>query len=219
MEEIQMSDLVVITFLSLDGVMQSPGAPDEDRSGGFELGGWQVPLLDDSANKIIDGLFAVAGGFLLGRKTYDIFSAYWPKQTDPKNTAAAALNQLPKYVVSHSLTDANATWNNSHVIHGDSNAAVAAEITRIKRESLPKSKQLHVWGSGNLVRTLAQHDLVDEYQLWFHPVILGSGKRLFEPGFTPAAFEVVGTEQTKKGITINRYRRAGNVKTGTFDES
>jgi dihydrofolate reductase len=205
-----MSDLVVITFLSLDGVMQAPGAPDEDTSNGFELGGWQVPFADDDMNRIIDGLFADAGAFLLGRKTYEIFASYWPKQTDPKNKVATALNQLPKHVVSRTLTAP--TWNNSSVLLGDLTTAVA----RLKRESVPQHKQLHVWGSGNLVRTLAQHGLVDEYQLWFHPVVLGHGKRLFEPGFTPASFEPVASERTSKGVTVNRYRPAGRVKTGTF---
>ena len=205
-----MSDLHVITFLSIDGVMQAPGMPDEDRSGGFALGGWQVPFSDDDQNRIIDGLFANAGAFLLGRKTYEIFAAYWPSHTDPKDKVAGALNRLPKHVVSRTLTDP--TWSNSSVVRGD----VATEVARIKREAIPRGKQLHVWGSGNLVRTLAQHGLVDEYLLWFYPVVLGDGKRLFQPGFTSGSFEVVGSERTSKGATVNRYRRAGKVKQGTF---
>lgn len=204
-----MSDLNVITFLSLDGVMQAPGKVDEDPSGGFELGGWQAPFLDNDASRIISELFANAGAFLLGRKTYEIFAEYWPKQTDPKDDVAGALNRLPKHVVSRTLQDP--TWNNSSVVRGE----VATAVARIKRESIPRGKQLHVWGSGNLVRTLAQHDLVDEYLLWFHPVVLGGGKRLFEPGFRPGSFELVGSERTSKGVTVNRYRRAGEVKQGT----
>ena len=147
-----MSKLVVTTFLSLDGVMQAPGAPDEDRSGGFDQGGWLVPFADEDMMRIVVDWIALADGFLLGRRTYEIFAAYWPRVTDPNDPVARALNTLSKYVVSKTLDKAE--WNNSTLIQGD----VLEEIKKLKRRP---GKELQVHGSGALTQTLIANDLVE----------------------------------------------------------
>src|SRR5690242_20062908 len=177
-----MPRIVVNAFLTLDGVMQAPGGPDEDPEGGFAHGGWQAPYLDDVGRRLITEGFADADGFLLGRKTYDIFSGYWPKVTDPGNAIAVALNSRPKYVVSRSLE--RVTWNNSKLIKGD----VVAELQKLRREP---GRSVHTWGSTELAQTLLAHDLIDEFRLFVYPVLLGTGKRLFGSGTTPAALKVV----------------------------
>lgn len=199
--------LIVTTFLSLDGVMQAPGAPDEDRSHGFGHGGWLVPYADQDMGRIVVDWFASADSFLLGRKTYEIFAAHWPHVTAENDPVATKLNSLPKYVVSKTLDKVE--WNNSTLIKGD----VAEEVAKLKRRP---GKELQVHGSGDLAQTLMQHDLVDEYRLWFYPVVLGSGKRLFREGSVAKALRLVSSNTTSTGVVVNSYQPAGKVKYGSF---
>jgi dihydrofolate reductase len=202
-----MPKLIVNAFLTLDGVMQAPGGPDEDREGGFEHGGWQFPYTDDVAGKLITAGIAEASAFLLGRKTYDIFAGFWPKVTDPNNPVAAALNSRPKYVASRTLE--RVTWNNSSLIQGD----LVAELQKLREQP---GTGLHTWGSTDLLQTLLKHDLVDELRTWVFPVLLGTGKRLFRDGTRPAALELVESVTTAKGGVYLRYLRAGKPTYGTM---
>jgi len=199
--------LTLTTFLTLDGVMQAPGAPDEDRSGNFHHGGWLVPYFDDDMTRIVTQAFANADAFLLGRRTYEIFAAHWPRVTDPNDTIAAALNRLPKYVVSKSLK--NAEWKGTTVIGGD----IAKHVGELKKRH---SREIQVHGSGDLAQTLIANDLVDDYHLWLYPVVLGSGKRLFDPGAVPAALTLTDSRRTSTGVVVNTYRRAGKPTYGSF---
>ena len=194
--------VIVSEFLTPDGVMQAPGGADEDRSGGFELGGWQGPYFDDAAGTEISEIMAATGGFLLGRVTYDIFAGFWPS-APADDPLADTINSLPKYVVLTTLKEP-LEWNNSHLIKGD----VAKEIAKLKVEP---GKDLQVIGSGDLVQTLMQHDLVDEYRLMVHPVVLGSGKRLFRDGSATTPLRLVDTKTTCTGTLILTYQPAGNV--------
>ena len=194
--------VIVSEFLTPDGVMQAPGGADEDRSGGFELGGWQGPYFDDAAGTEISEIMAATGGFLLGRVTYDIFAGFWPS-APADDPLADTINSLPKYVVLTTLKEP-LEWNNSHLIKGD----VAKEIAKLKVEP---GKDLQVIGSGDLVQTLMQHDLVDEYRLMVHPVVLGSGKRLFRDGSATTPLRLVDTKTTGTGTLILTYQPAGNV--------
>ena len=200
-----MPKIIVNAFLTLDGVMQAPGGPDEDREGGFVHGGWQGPYSDDVMGRLITEGFADADGFLLGRKTYGIFSSYWPKITDPGNAIATALNSRPKHVVSRSL--AQVSWNNSSLVKGD----VVAELRKLRE--LP-GQSLQTWGSTDLMQTLLKHDLIDEYRLFIFPVVLGSGKRLFGSGTVPAAFKQVASATSSKGATYHRLERDGKPTYG-----
>lgn len=200
-----MRKLVVLTFISLDGVMQAPGGPEEDTSGGFAYGGWTVPYSDEFSGKIIaeqmsSGLYDL----LLGRKTYDIFAGYWPKQTGP---IADPFNKATKYVVSRHQP--KLTWEKSVLIDGD----VAAKLKELKQQDGP---MLQVHGSGNMIQTLLKEDLVDELWLKIFPVTLGKGKRLFAEGVMPAGFELIESKTTPKGVIFANYKRAGDVKTGSF---
>jgi len=203
------SKLVVATFLTLDGVMQAPGAPEEDRSGGFVHGGWLVPYADEDMGRLVVSGITAADGFLLGRKTYEIFAAHWPRVTDPHDPVAAALNGRPKYVASKTLTKLKVEWNDSTLIKGD----VVEEVARLKRQP---GKEIQVHGSGGLAQTLIKNDLVDEYRLWVFPVVLGSGKRLFGSGTVPAAMKLVETSRTSRGTVFQRYERAGKPTYGSF---
>jgi dihydrofolate reductase len=188
--------LIVSEFLTLDGVMQAPGNPDEDRSGGFDQGGWQLAYFDDTLGSAVMGALAETGGFLLGRKTYEIFAAHWPRQP-AEDPLAGTFNDLPKYVVSNTLPEPLA-WQNSTLIRGD----VAAGIAKLKAG---KGKDIQVIGSGELVNTLARHDLVDEYRLMIHPIVMGTGKRLFrEPG-EPARLRLVDSKASSTGVLIATY--------------
>lgn len=193
-----MRKLIVNEFLTLDGVMQAPGGTDEDRSGGFEHGGWQLPYFDDIfANTVIEGM-AEAGGFVLGRKTWEIFAAYWPTAPAEEQAVAEPLNTLPKHVASRTLREPLG-WSNSRLIGSD----VSDGLRRLKAET---GKDLHVIGSGDLVQTLVRNDLIDEYRLMIHPVVLGSGARLFRDGNPPRPLALVETKTSTKGVLIATYR-------------
>ncbi len=202
-----MRKLVVLTFISLDGVMQAPGGPEEDTSDGFKYGGWTVPYADEFSGTIMTEQMSMPFDLLLGRKTYDIFAAYWPKQ-DPANPVASPFNKATKYVVSHGQPELS--WEKSVLIDGD----VVAKIKEIKGQDGP---MLQVHGSGNMIQTLLKHDLVDELWLKTFPVTLGKGKRLFAAGTMPAAFELMESKTTPKGVIFANYKRAGEVKTGSFE--
>ncbi|MBA9005779.1 dihydrofolate reductase family protein [Thermomonospora cellulosilytica] len=203
-----MSRLVVNTFVTLDGVMQAPGGPEEDRSGGFEHGGWIAPHFDDTAGAFINEVIERAGSFLLGRRTYEIFAGYWPHVTDEDDVVASRLNTLPKYVASRTLDKAD--WHNTTVIRD-----VPAEVAALKEQP---GGELQVHGSGNLVQTLIEHDLVDAYNLLTFPVVLGTGKRLFPEGTTPGALRLTHTQTTGTGVVITSYERAGKPTYGTVGQ-
>lgn len=196
--------LTVTTFVSLDGVMQGPGGPTEDTTGGFAQGGWLVPYADEGMGQFVDEVFAAADAFLLGRRTYQIFEAHWPKVTDENDPVATKLNALPKYVASTTLTDVG--WHNSTLV-----ADVPAQVAQLKEEP---GNELQVHGSGSLVRALMQHRLVDEFRLLVFPLVLGRGMRLFEPGTTPTAMTLTGTRTTSAGIAIHTFQVAGEPTYG-----
>ena len=199
--------LTMTTFLSLDGVIQGPGAPDEDRSDGFDQGGWLVPYADEDMMKFVAQWFAAADAFLLGRKTYEIFAAYWPHVTDPNDPIAGKLNSRPKYVASKTLD--RVEWNGSTLIKSE----VAQEVAKLKARP---GNELQVHGSANLVQTLMRHNLIDEYRFWVYPVILGRGKRLFMEGSGASALKLVATKTTSTGVLVNTYVPAGTPKYGSF---
>jgi dihydrofolate reductase len=207
-EEEDMPKIIVNAFLTLDGVMQAPGGPDEDREGGFPHGGWQAPLSDDVLGRRVTEGIADADAFLLGRKTYDIFSSYWPKITDPKNAIATALNARPKYVVSRSLE--RLSWNNSSLIKGD----VVAELRKLRQQP---GRTVHTWGSTEVLHLLQKNDLIDEYRLFIYPLVLGIGKRLFESGAAPVALKHVEPVTVGKNATYYRLERAGKPEYGRRD--
>lgn len=201
-----MAELTLTTFLTIDGVMQAPGGPDEDTSGNFPYGGWLVPHADEDMGKTMVEIFSKADAFLLGRTTYDIFSAYWPRVTDPNDLIASKLNSLPKFVASHTYNTFG--WNGSSHVRD-----VVKEITDVKKRF---SREVQVHGSCGLAQTLIKNDLIDEYRLLTFPVILGTGKRLFGAGATPATLKLVSSSTTSKGVIVGVYRRAGSLKTGSF---
>jgi dihydrofolate reductase len=200
--------LTLTMFVTLDGVVQAPGGPNEDRSGGFEHGGWLVPYADDDMAQAMTGFFVEADAFLLGRRTYEIFAASWPKVTDPDDPIASRLNSLPKYVASRTLTDVS--WEGSKLLKGD----LATEVAELKRKP---GRELQVHGSGGLVQTLMQHDLIDEYRLLTYPVVLGEGKRLFGDGAKPAALNWIDHKTTSTGVSIDVYTPAGEPTYGSFE--
>ncbi|MGW8885259.1 dihydrofolate reductase family protein [Streptomyces sp. NPDC055749] len=203
-----MTKLTLTTFMSLDGVMQAPGGPDEDRTGGFEYGGWVVPFADEGMGQFMTEVFGRCGAFLLGRRTYDIFAGYWPKVTDPEDPIAGPLNAYPKHVVS--TTSWQPEWANTTVVTGD----VPAEVARLKERTQGGELQIH--GSGMLAGSLMAHDLIDEYNLLVFPVLLGHGRRLFPDGGLPTGFELTASRTTSSGIAIHTYRPTGRAEFGTF---
>lgn len=197
-----MRKIIVLEHISLDGVIQAPGGPDEDTSGGFAFGGWTAPYSDAVLGTALSRQMNLPFGLLLGRKTFDIWSTYWPHHGD----AWPGVNAATKYVASNTMT--SSAWQPSVFLNGD----VADKVVRIKQQQGP---DLHVWGSGNLIQTLMKHDLVDTFWLMIYPVTLGAGKRLFANGTIPAAFKVTEGIVTPSGIIVVNYARAGAVTTGS----
>jgi len=204
-KEPEMRRLITNTFLTLDGVMQAPGGPEEDDSGGFALGGWSVNFWDDEMGQVIGEIMGHPFDLLLGRRTYEIFAAFWPNATD--NPGAKPLNDATKYVVSRGRPEL--TWAESVLIEGDA----AVGIAELKRQDGP---ELQVHGSANLLQTLLRHNLVDEFHLWTFPVVIGYGKRLFADGTVPAALRLVDSTVSTTGVVIGTYQPAGEVVTGSF---
>jgi dihydrofolate reductase len=201
-----MRKLLVNTFLTLDGVMQAPGGPGEDDSDGFTLGGWSVNYWDDLMGDAMGETMSAPFDLLLGRRTYDIFSAYWPHATD--NPGAKPLNDATKYVASR--THRELEWGPSVLIEGDGAKGIAA----LKSEDGP---ELQVHGSANLLQTLLRHNLIDEFRLWVFPLVIGSGKRLFADGTIPAGLKLVDSKVSTTGVVISTYEPAGEVVTGSFE--
>jgi dihydrofolate reductase len=203
-----MRQVLVMAQVSLDGVMQAPGGPEEDPTGGFRYGGWSVNYWGGDAvlPEVMGGIFGQPYELLLGRKTYDIFAAYWPHQKD--DAFAESLNKVKKYVVTSSRTPLK--WQNSVAIHD-----VANDIARLKREDGPT---LMTQGSTQVIQALLKHDLVDRFTLLVFPLVLGKGKRVFGDGTMPSALKLVDSKTTPGGITVSTYERGGAVKTGTFGE-
>jgi dihydrofolate reductase len=199
-----MRTLVVNTFMSLDGVMQAPGGPQEDPTGGFMLGGWAAPYFDEE----MIARMAESGPYelLLGRGTYEIFAAHWP-HADADDPIGRKLNAMPKHVASRTLSTVD--WTNSRLLDGDAADAVA----ELKRRP---GGEIQVHGSGGLIQTLMEHDLVDEYRLWIAPILLGAGRRLFAGGARPAGFELAETTTATTGVVLHVYRRAGEVRYGSM---
>jgi len=202
-----MGELTITTFLTIDGVMQAPGGPAEDTSGGFAHGGWVFPYADEDMGRIVDGIFSKADAFLLGLTTWEIFAGYWPKVTDPNDPVAGKLNALPKFVASRTRTSFD--WRGSELVRD-----AAAEVPALKKRF---AGELQVHGSGELAQTLIKNDLIDEYRLLVFPVLLGTGKRLFASGTVPAAMTLVRTATTSAGAVLSVYRRAGQLRTGSFE--
>lgn len=201
-----MRKLLVTTFLTLDGVMQAPGGPEEDAEGGFRHGGWSVNYWDDTMNEVMGETMGKPFDLVLGRKTYEIFAAYWPNASHEE--VAKPLNDATKYVASRTLTSLE--WQNSVLIEGD----VAQGVAALKEGDGP---ELQVHGSANLIQTLLKHELVDEFQLLVFPVLLGKGKHLFADGTIPSGLKLVDHKVASTGVTIGRYVPAGEVVLGSFD--
>jgi dihydrofolate reductase len=198
-----MRKIIVLSFITLDSVMQAPGGPEEDTSGGFKYGGWTVPYFDDFSVEIMGEQMSQPFELLLGRKTFEIFASYWPQH----ESDWPGINDATKYVVSNSLTKPD--WKNSVVLAGD----VVGGIKKLKEMAGP---DLQVYGSSKLIQTLLQHDLVDALWLKTFPITLGSGKRLFAEGTIPAAFKLADSKVSPSGVIIANYERAGEVQTGSF---
>jgi dihydrofolate reductase len=200
-----MRKLIVSTFLTLDGVMQAPGGPEEDDSGGFAYGGWSVNYWDEQMGQVMGDAMSVPFDLVLGRTTYDLFAAYWPHATD--NPGAKPLNDATKYVVSRGRPSLE--WSRSILVEGDA----AEGIGKLKQEDGP---ELQVHGSGNLIQTLMRHNLVDQYRLWVFPLVIGSGKRLFSDGTIPLGLKLVDSTVSTTGVVIGTYEPAGEIVTGSF---
>ncbi len=197
--------LTVSSHLTLDGVVQSNGKPEPELNDGFEQGGWQVPYLDDDLARLVADWIAAADAFLLGRGTYELFEEHWSRITDPNDPLATRLNGLPKYVVSTTLD--RVEWNNSTLLGGD----VFEEVAKLKRQP---GNELQIHGSGTLIQTLMQRNLIDEYRLFIHPVVLGNGKRLFTGGTTPTALKLIDTKTTSRGVVVHIYQPSGKPEYG-----
>lgn len=198
-----MRKIIVLEFVSLDGVIQAPGGPQEDTDGNFKYGGWIVPYFDERSGDIMQEQMSRTRALLLGRKTYEIFASYWPTH----ESAWPGINSATKYVVSDTLTES--LWDNTVIIKDN----VVEEIRRLKQQDGP---DLQVYGSSRLLQTLLKHDLADELLLKIFPVTLGTGKRLFGEGTLPAAFTLTHSEATPRGVIVANYERAGEVQTGSF---
>ena len=200
-----MRKLVVTAFLTVDGVMQAPGGPEEDDDGGFKHGGWSVNYWDDKMGEVMDGIMGKPFDLLLGRKTYEIFASFWPEA--PEEAGGKPLNEATKYVASKTLSTVE--WQNSILLEGD----VAGAVATLKEGDGP---EIQVHGSGNLIQTLLRHNLIDEFHLHTFPVVVGNGKRLFADGAVPAGLKLVDTTVTPAGVVSATYEAAGELVTGTF---
>jgi dihydrofolate reductase len=201
--------LTATTFVTIDGVMQGPGAPQEDPRNGFGLGGWLPPYFDDQIGDYMNEVFDKAYAFLLGRFTYEEMAGYWPSFTDdPANRVGIALNKLPKHVVTTTLTEL--TWNKSVPLTGD----IAKQVAELKEQP---GRDLQIHGSGSLVRSLMAHGLIDAYRLIIFPVVLGRGQRLFADGAPPSAFRLTDTRTTSRGVTMHTYEAAGEPTYGSVE--
>ncbi|MGJ0430752.1 dihydrofolate reductase family protein [Methylobacter sp.] len=198
-----MRRVIVLEHISLDGVIQAPGGPDEDTVGGFAYGGWIAPYSDPILGTALRSQMNKPFDLLLGRKTYDIWAPYWPQHAD----IWPGVNAATKYVASNTMTSGE--WQLSVFLNGD----VAEKVAGLKRQPGP---DLHVWGSGNLIQTLIKHDLVDAFWLMIYPITLGIGKRLFADGTIPVAFKVTESKVTSKGVIVVNYERAGAITTGSL---
>jgi dihydrofolate reductase len=201
-----MSKLIVSAFLTLDGVMQAPGGPGEDDSGGFTHGGWSVNYWDDQMGQVMGEATSRPFAMVLGRRTFDIMAAYWPHA--PEEEGGKVFNEATKYVASRGRPDLEA-WSNSVLIEGDAAEGLAA----LKAEDGP---ELQVHGSANLVQTLLRHNLVDQFRLWVFPLVIGSGKRLFSEGTIPSGLTLVDHKVSTTGVVIGTYEPAGEIATGSF---
>jgi dihydrofolate reductase len=200
--------LTVTTFLSVDGVYQGPGGPEEDRSGGFDRGGWLVPHFDEETGKFMDEVFRQVDAFLLGRRTYEIFAAAWPNATDPNDPIAKSLNTLPKYVASSTLRDPQ--WANTNVLDGD----LASAVQELKERD---GRELQVHGSGRLIQFLLDNDLVDRLNLLVFPVIVGAGRRLFPDSGIATGLALDESRTTPSGVAISVYRPSGRPEFGSVE--
>ena len=200
-----MRKLIVSTFLTLDGVMQSPGGPGEDDGDGFAHGGWSVNYWDDLMGEVMGAAMGVPFDLVLGRKTYDVFAAHWPHATAEEG--AKPMNDATKYVASRSHPTLE--WSNSVLIEGDAAEGIAA----LKKQDGP---ELQVHGSGDLIQTLMRHNLIDQYRLWVFPLVIGSGKRLFAEGTIPQGLTLVDSQVSTTGVMIGTYEPAGEIVTGSF---
>ncbi len=200
-----MRKIIVLSFITLDGVMQAPGGPEEDTSGGFTYGGWTVPYFDEEAGKIMNEQMGHPFDLILGRKTYDIWKAYWPQHNE--GVIGTSINAATKYVASTTLTESD--WQKTVILKEN----VAEEIKKLKQSDGP---ELQVQGSGNLIQTLLKNDLVDELWLKIFPITLGIGKKIFVEGTIPAAFKLTDSKVSPRGVIFANYERAGKVETGSF---
>ncbi len=199
-----MRKIIVLEHITLDGVIQAPGGPDEDPSGGFAYGGWVAPFSDEILGTLLRRQMNKEFDLLLGRKTFEIWAPYWPKHGD----VWSEVNKATKYVASNTV--ASSEWQPSVFLSGD----IVQIITQIKQQQGP---DLHVWGSGDLIQTLIKHDMVDVFWLMVYPITLGSGKRLFASGTMPAAFKVTEGHVTPSGVMVMSYERAGAITTGSIE--
>jgi len=202
-KENQMRKIIVLSMITLDGVIQAPGDPQEDPTGGFRYGGWTVPYVDDFVGRTMGEQMSGSSDLLLGRKTFEIFASYWPHHEDDW----PGVNKATKYVVSNTLT--RHEWSPSVFLKGN----VVDEIKKLKGQEGP---DLHVYGSGKLIQTLLKHDVVDEFWLRIFPITLGPGKRLFAEGTLPVAFSLQETKTSPSGVIAATFKRAGEVETGSF---
>ncbi len=202
-----MRELIVLSFITLDGVIQAPGGPEEDPSGGFPYGGWQAPYPDEFVSKVLEEEWQEPFDLLLGRKTFEIFASYWPYHAE--QGPGPGINDATKYVASHTLNSHD--WKKSVFLQGD----VAEEVRKLKQQDGP---HIFIYGSANLIQTLLQHDLIDEFWLKIYPITLGTGKRLFAEGTIPAAFRVIKGQVSPMGVIVVNLERAGEVQTGTVGE-
>lgn len=200
--------LVLMQFITLDGVSQGPGAPEEDRSGAFDRGGWFVPFIDDTFMQTVQKWIGSADAFLFGRQTYEAFAQHWPTQTDPSDAIAKKLNGAPKYVVSNSLREAN--WKSTTILSKD----IPAQIAQIKRQP---GREIQIHGSARLAHSLLGHGLIDEMRLVVAPVVVGQGRKLFPEGGSPLGFKLASHATTPSGLAIHIYEPAGAPQYDTYD--